>query len=295
VTVDLAVVVVTWNSADHLSACVGAVRDELPFGSEIIVVDNASSDDTPGVARELGVRLVETGANIGFGAACNRGAGETLAHVVLFLNPDCVVRPGAVKAARRALVAAPRIGAVGAALVAPDGTAQPSADEFITPGRFAVRAARTAIGRGGPIRRPPAGPVDWVFGAFLLVRRDAFDEIGGFDPAFHMYYEDMDLCWRLWRAGWEVRFASDAEAVHLGGASASLRWEGFPGREKARSLLRFERKHAPERAGLFRLAAAAAYAGFAALKAVSGIVRRAGTHDARPYWEMAGVFARGED
>jgi GT2 family glycosyltransferase len=104
----------------------------------------------------------------------------------------------------------------------------------------------------------------------------------------------MDLCWRLRRAGWQVRFAPDAEAVHLGGASASRRWEGFPGEEKARSLLMFERKHAtPGQVMAFRAAATAAYAAFAGWLALKGAVSGEGTRKAKPYLEMAKLFARG--
>jgi GT2 family glycosyltransferase len=282
--VDLSVVVVTWNSAEHLPDCIGALRGELPFASEIVVVDNASGDESASVAESLGARVLRNASNEGFGRACNRGALESTGNVILFLNPDTFVRPGAVKAARRALVAAPRVGAVGAALVSPDGAPQPAVDEFITPARFAVRA----LTRGGPVSRAPAGPVDWVFGAFLMVRRDAFDDAGGFDPDYHMYYEDMDFCWRLRARGWEVRFAPDAEVVHVGGASAARRWDGFPGEEKARSLLLFERKHAsPRQVIAFRVLATAAYGAFA------GLVSLKSTAKARPYLDMARVFARG--
>jgi N-acetylglucosaminyl-diphospho-decaprenol L-rhamnosyltransferase len=287
--VDLSVVIVTWNSAEHLPDCIEALDGELPFASEVVVVDNASTDASASVAASLGARVLANGTNEGFGRACNRGARESTGNVVLFLNPDTVVRPGAVKAARRALVAAPGVGAVGGALVAEDGSPQPAADEFITPARFALRTLRTAAGRGGPATRPPAGPVDWVFGAFLMVRRDAFEAAGGFDPDYHMYYEDMDLCWRLREAGWQTRFAPDAECVHLGGASAAHRWDGHPGEEKARSLLLFERKHAtPAQVVAFRVAATAAYAAFAGVQALRG-----GSRKARPYVDMARTFARG--
>ena len=293
---ELSVVIVTWNSAAHLEACIRALDGALPPPSEIVVVDNASTDGTASLARGLGARVLENTTNEGFGAACNRGARESTGNVLLFLNPDCVVQPGAVKAARRALVAAPRTGAVGAQLVDERGAPQPSADEFITPVRFLRRIARVTYGRGGPMRSAPDGPVDWVFGAFLLVRRDAFEEIRGFDAGFHLYYEDMDLCRRLWDAGWQVRFAADARAVHLGGASAALRWDGFPGREKARSLLRYERKHAGgAQTSAFRAAAAAAYGAYGVARAASGVVRGAGPRGGTPYFEMASVFARGED
>jgi N-acetylglucosaminyl-diphospho-decaprenol L-rhamnosyltransferase len=184
---DLSVIIVTWNSADHIADCIGALRGELPFASEIIVVDNASSDDGPQIAASMDARVLRNDTNEGFGRACNAGAAAAGGNVLLFLNPDTVVKPGAIKAARRALVAAPRVGAVGAALVTPSGAPQPATDEFITPGRFIVRAVRTALGRSPATSQPKAGPVDWVIGAFLMVRREAFGEAGGFDTDNHMF------------------------------------------------------------------------------------------------------------
>ncbi len=290
---ELSVVIVTWNSAGHLPACLAALDGELPPSSEIVVVDNASTDGSVVAARSGGARVLINAGNEGFGRACNRGAAESTGNVLLFLNPDTVVRPGAVKTARRALVAAPRTGAVGIRLVGDTGRPQPAADEFLNPARLPARIARRLV-RGAATAPVVSGTVDWVYGAFLLLRRDAFDAVGGFDPDYHMYYEDMDLCWRLREAGWSVRYEPSAEAVHVGGASAAHRWEGFPGEEKARSLLTFQRKHAtPAQLAAFRVGAAAAYGVFAAALAVRDMVRHNGRGaTAGPYWEMARMFAR---
>jgi len=285
---DLSVVIVTWNSAGHIASCLDALAGELPPSSEVVVVDNASDDRSASIARDHGTRVIENPRNTGFGAACNLGATEASGSVLLFLNPDAVVEPGAVKALRRALVAAPRVGAAGGALVNPDGTPQAAADDFISAATLVKRAAQTALGDASRKRAlAPAGEVDWVYGAFLVVRRDAWEEVGGFDDRYHMYYEDMDLCWRLRERGWQVRFAPDARAMHVGGASAAHRWDGFPGEEKARSLMRFQQTHTSSAAVVgFRVAAALAYGGFAAARAVTG-------KDAKPYWQMARVFAAG--
>jgi N-acetylglucosaminyl-diphospho-decaprenol L-rhamnosyltransferase len=243
----VAAVVVNYNARDHLIECVRSLRAEGV--ADVVVVDNASVDGSgPALAEDdPRAHFVPTGANLGFGRAANRGVAETATPYVLILNPDAIVHPGAVGALAAALRADDGLAIVGPRVDNPDGTLYPSARRFPEIG---VAAGHAFLGLVRPSNRytrnyrmldadrSRAGPVDWVSGTCMLVRRRAFDAVGGFDEAYFMYVEDVDLCWRLWRAGWRVAYEPTARVTHAVGASSEL----APYRMIAahhRSLLRF--------------------------------------------------------
>lgn len=245
-----AAVVVSYNTRELLRECLESVREEGP--SEIVVVDNASADGSPEMVRALfpEVRLLADGGNPGFGAAANRGIAACRSPYVLLLNGDTRVRPGALAALGRELDRPPRAAIAGPLLRNPDGTRQPSCFPFLGP--FEVLVMNTYLNR--LFRRTrrfrpvystlPAGEVPWVKGAALAIRREAFEGIGGFDEAYFLYGEEMDLCWRLRRAGWRVRFTPEAEVVHVEGASTGrMRPELMV--QLFASLERFHRLHSP--------------------------------------------------
>jgi N-acetylglucosaminyl-diphospho-decaprenol L-rhamnosyltransferase len=247
---DVAAVIVNYNARVHLIECVRSLRADGV--AHVLVVDNASSDGSgPALARDdPGAVFVDTGANLGFGRAANRGVALTTAPYVMILNPDAVVHPGAVKALAATLDADEALAVVGPRVDNPDGTIYPSARRFPELG---VAAGHAFLGLLAPANRftrnyrmldadrSRSGPVDWVSGTCMLVRRDAFDAVGGFDEAYFMYVEDVDLCWRLWQAGWRVAYEPGARVTHAVGASSDL----APYRMIAahhRSLLRFAAK-----------------------------------------------------
>ena len=179
----------------------------------MVVVDNGSVDGSEQVVRAAGAEWLPTGANLGYGRAANRGAAPAPARAADYLlvcNPDLELGPGAVDALVSALAADPTLGVVGPGLWNDDGSLYPSARTFpdmvdavghgllglVAPGnRFTRRYRLLDWDHSRPAQ------VDWVSGACFLVRREAWDAVGGFDPAYFMYMEDVDLCWRLHRAG----------------------------------------------------------------------------------------------
>jgi len=244
-------VVVSYNSAVYLPDCLRSLRSEGV--TEVVVVDNASSDGSPEVVRtaDAGVTVVETGVNLGFGSGANRGVAVTGSDYVLILNPDTVVEPGTVKALTAALDRDDGLAVVGPRIENLDGTLYPSVRRFPN---LTVAFGHAFIGLVWPAnpytRRyrmldwdhdRPADDVDWVGGACLLVRRSAFDLVAGFDEAYFMYVEDVDLCWRLGRAGWRIGYDPGGRVVHaLGGSSRLMPYRMIA--EHHRSLLRFVSK-----------------------------------------------------
>jgi len=223
---DVSAVVVSYRSAVLAVDCVASLR--AAGVDEIIVVVSASNDDCGArLARsDPGVVFVPLGVNRGYGAAANIGVARSRGSIAVVCNPDLVVEAGSIAALVAALDADGRVGAVGPRIDRPDGTRYPSARSFPSlmdaaghgfigllsaDNRWSRRYLRTDAGE--------AGPVDWVSGALLAVRRRAWDEVGGFDESFFMFMEDVDLCWRLRRRAWSVRYEPTARVVHLEGAS----------------------------------------------------------------------------
>jgi N-acetylglucosaminyl-diphospho-decaprenol L-rhamnosyltransferase len=219
-------VIVNYRSADHTLGCVASLR--ACGVDDLIVVDNASGDGCGArlAAADPSVVFLAMERNRGYGAAANAGVAASAAALVLVCNPDLVLDPGAVAALAGAFAADPGVAAVGPRIERPDGTRYPSARSFpsivdavghgfiglvTTSNRFSRRYLRTDADE--------AGTVDWVSGACLAVRRSAFDAVGGFDEAFFMFMEDVDLCWRLTRAGWRVAYEPAARVTHVEGVS----------------------------------------------------------------------------
>ncbi len=220
---DVAAVIVSYNVADLLVRCVESLRAD---GIErIVVVDNASSDDSVAAIRaaDPDVEVVALGRNIGFGAGVNRGVARTTEPFVVVLNPDVEVEPGSTKVLLDALEADDGLALVGPRIETPEGELYPSARTFPDMVDAAGHAFLHFVWSSNPFSRRyrmldwdhgDARDVDWVAGTHLLARRIAWDEVGGFDEAFFMYMEDVDLCWRLHRAGWRVGYEPAARIVH---------------------------------------------------------------------------------
>ena len=228
----VAAVVVNYNAASHLVAC---VRSLLAEGvADVVVADNASSDDSARVLAESGLpaRFLATGRNRGYGGGANFGIAASDSELVLVSNSDLEVQPGAVAALVAALDAEPDVAIVGPRLLDPDGSLYPSARSFPALGDALGHAF---LGLVAPRNRWSArykllgwdhavrSDVDWVSGACFLARREVLDRLGGFDESYFMYSEDVDLCWRAWRAGWRVAYEPSAAVVHTQGVSADQR------------------------------------------------------------------------
>lgn len=245
-TLDLAVVVVSWNNADCIAAALGSVLDDLRasgLSHEVWLVDSASTDATVSLVRDRfpQVKLIAHGENIGFGAGNNlalRRMGfvdgarmEGLPRTVFLLNPDTITQQGACRSLYDALMAGDDIGLVGARLSYGDGAFQHSAfrfpdlrqiwsEFFPTPGRLLEGRFNGRYPRAWYASRA-AFEVDFTLGATMMLRRDAILQTGGFDEDFFLYCEEVDWAWRLKRGGWRVLCAPSAHVTHLGGGSTS--------------------------------------------------------------------------
>ncbi|MGH9056506.1 MAG: glycosyltransferase family 2 protein [Acidimicrobiales bacterium] len=226
-------VVVSYNASAHLEHCLASLgRNGV---ATVVVVDNGSKDESRGVAEGAGATWVDAGANLGYGRAANVGAATAGARsepYILVCNPDLEVGAGAVPALVAALEADRGLGVVGPRIDNPDGTLYPSARTFPSLldafghgllGMFAPRNRFTRRYRLLDWDHGAAARVDWISGACLLARREAWEAVRGFDPVYFMYMEDVDLCWRLARAGWSVGYEPAAGVVHVQGVSTSRR------------------------------------------------------------------------
>ncbi len=267
-----------------------------PIIGSIIVVDSGSPDVgelrpvVEALSDQLPIRVLELGTNVGFGAACNRGAAVTTEPIVVFLNPDTELAQGAMSSlASRFEDDATgdshgdpsRLAVVGPTVKSPDGTVYPSARSFPSLFRSAVHAFAGVLAPGNRFSEgylhPPGGP-EWVSGTTMAVRRAAFEQVGGFDEGYFMYVEDVDLCWRLAKVGWSVAVAEDATVVHRIGGSSKVRPYSMIAAHH-RSLWRFAGRSST---GLKRLALPVVAAGLIARAAMlAALQARQGRH-ARP-------------
>jgi N-acetylglucosaminyl-diphospho-decaprenol L-rhamnosyltransferase len=241
---DVAVVVVTWNAAEYVERCLESVR-----GYETVVVDNGSTDGTPALVRERfpEVQLLEQ-ENRGMGGGNNTGMRAAGGRYWLLLNSDAWLKRGLDELVAFA-DAHPRAAVVGPRLENPDGSLQRSvrgeptlwrlATEYLFLRKLAPRTEALNAFYGGGFDHASAREVESLYGAALLVRREAADEVGLFDESFFMFSEETDWLHRFRAAGWEVWFTPAAEVVHLGGAShgGTLYVENLSG------ILRFLAKH----------------------------------------------------
>jgi N-acetylglucosaminyl-diphospho-decaprenol L-rhamnosyltransferase len=231
----IGVVIVNYNAGPHLARCLGSVRTAFPATSiRTVVVDNGSVDGSQRAASTLSVDLVEVGANLGFARAANLGASRTDAELLLFLNPDAWLRRGALDLLLETLHTSTSCAVVAPGIVDDDDSPQGNArgDPDMLTGLFGRSSAlRRWLPESGLARRnvlaQPASPVDggghevdWVSGACMLVRREAFDQVEGFDERYFLYWEDADLCRRLANRGLTTRYVPGARVSHPGGLSA---------------------------------------------------------------------------
>lgn len=231
--VELAIIIVNWNVRDLLAEALDSLRQNTllaPERYEVIVVDNASEDGSADMLREHfpWVRLIESGANLGFAPGCQVGYNTTKAPIVLLLNPDTVVHEGAIDTMLETLTADPTIGVLGSRLLNSDGSFQRAAGGAF-PTLVNLFCNYMFVGKILPRRFKPdpvyietdtdgVRDIDWVSGASLMFRRSA---VGAqiFAPDFFMFGEDMDLCRRVARQGYRVVFSGRQSITHHHGRS----------------------------------------------------------------------------
>ncbi|WP_219731550.1 glycosyltransferase family 2 protein [Frigoribacterium sp. NBH87] len=232
---DVLCITVTYSPGPTLEAFVGSLAPNGFPPGRVVVVDNGSTDGAPEAVAEAHpeVTLVRAPGNVGYGRAVNLGAEQARSadEWLLVCNPDTLATPDTLARLLEAAHRAPRAGALGPRVLDPDGSVYPSAR--------ALPSIRTGIGHALLSGVWPSNPwtrryqqrdvsasaspaeVGWLSGAFLLLRREAFDQIGGFDPDFFMYFEDVDLGRRLAEAGWSNLFVPEAVVTHVGGESTA--------------------------------------------------------------------------
>ncbi len=254
------IVIVAADSGELLQDAVAStLAQSAPI--ELILVDNASSDGAPAralaaCAGDARLRLIENGANLGFGPACNRGAAVARGGALLFQNPDCVLQVDTVARLRAALESGSGIGLLGVTVCNPDDSPA-RANRRRAP--TLRRALMSALGLARFESRWPAlagielpaadagealEDVDAVSGALMLLRREAFEAVGGFDEGYFLHAEDLDLCRRLRDAGWRVAVAGAIRVRHAQGSSSRHR-PLFVAWHKHRGLWRYLRRFDP--------------------------------------------------
>lgn len=235
---DVAFVVVSYNGRELLRSCLESIFQYAgSHAFEVVVVDNASSDGSPEMVRVEfpGVVIVEAGHNLGFAAANNLGLARTSAPLVFLLNPDTEITSGCLDALTRVLDQRPDVAIAAPLLTNDDGSLQYSIRRFPTiRGQFAELlflhrvAARlgVAVGEVDYVADHYARDLDaeWVTGAAMLVRRAAFERIGGFDEDFFLYSEEKDLCYRMREVGGRTTFVPESRVRHSGAGSGSSEW-----------------------------------------------------------------------
>jgi N-acetylglucosaminyl-diphospho-decaprenol L-rhamnosyltransferase len=221
-------VVVSYNSRDHLRACVEPLA-RLDWVA-VVVVDNASPDASLDVVRDLPVRTIAGTDNVGFGRGSNAGTRLGSAPYVLFLNPDARIEGAALRKLVDFLERDESVGLVAPRIESEEGRLHHSLRRFprlrstYAQALFLHRLLPRAAWTDEVVRAADAyateGDQEWVSGACMLVRRALLDQIGGFDERFFLYCEDMDLCLRIHTAARRVVYVPEAQATHVGGASA---------------------------------------------------------------------------
>jgi N-acetylglucosaminyl-diphospho-decaprenol L-rhamnosyltransferase len=259
-----AAVVINYEAGAALSRCVGSLLGDTSAGAtpHIVVVDNGSSDGSAAAVEHASpaVTVLHPGENLGYARAANLGIRGTDSPVVAVCNPDLEVGEGTAAAMLARFAAEPDLAAAGPMIRNPDGTIYPSARsvprlrDAVGHGLFGlVRPTNRFTRRYRQLDADPRRPrdVDWVSGAAVWLRRDAIAGVGGWDERYFMYVEDVDLCWRLRRAGWRVGYEPTGSVMHVQGATTAK----HPYRmiaEHHRSLFRFaaRRWHGLRRLGL---------------------------------------------
>jgi N-acetylglucosaminyl-diphospho-decaprenol L-rhamnosyltransferase len=254
---DLSIIIVNWNTCQMLADCLNCVEATVKgFAYEVIVVDNGSTDGSQAMLGEQfpHARLIQNQENVGFARANNQAMAVSEGRYALLLNSDALLVDNAAQALIDLAEAQPQAGVVGAQLLNPDGSFQASHTPF--PSLWQEFMILSGVGRmlhgrwypsRGPEEEKGSQMVDYVEGACMLARREAYADAGGLDESYFMYAEEVDLCYAMRNKGWQVWYQPAARVIHLGGGSSRNRRT----RREAdlyRSRVRFLRQHYGDRA-----------------------------------------------
>lgn len=244
---ELAVVTVSYGSGEVLPAFLDSLAAASTRPFDVVIADNGPEPGTLAeLARRRHVRVVPTGGNLGYGRGANFGVALTASEWVVIANPDIEWQPGCIDELLAAAKRWPKAGSLGPLIRTIDGEIYPSARDLPSLGRGIGHALLGWWWPSNPWtasyrherEAPREGPAGWLSGSCLLLRRSAFDAVGGFDPSYFMYFEDVDLGERLQRAGWRNIYVPSAEVVHTGG-HASARSPSRMASEHHRSAWRY--------------------------------------------------------
>jgi GT2 family glycosyltransferase len=247
-TPSISIVIVSYNSRELLHDCLLSIEAEPR--EQVIVVDNTSSDGSiEMVKRDFPwVKLILNPKNNGYGAAANLAIESCSSKYVLLLNSDTLIKTGTLELLTDYLDQHPHVAIAGPQLLNIDGTPQSSYFEFPTPLQTLLK--ETSLSRFVRRSSPESNgslAVPWVLGAALVIRRVAFEAVGGFDESFFMYFEEVDLCYRLDHAGWQTHFVPEASVMHVGAASTK-RHRANMLKQFYKSLGQFYQQHYSSRA-----------------------------------------------
>jgi hypothetical protein len=205
----MSVIIVAYCSAAQIERCLDSVCAQEGLSTEVIVVENASGDGTAETVRRYGrgVRLLANHENIGFGRACNQGFAASKGQLIYLLNPDAeIVGKNALRCLAREMANHPQWGMAGTRIVSHNG---PSFPNYSYPGQKKVRNDFHTL----------PGRIAWVLGASMVIRRDVYAALNGFDPDYFLYSEETDFCLRLRKQGHKIGYVESIEVQHIGGAS----------------------------------------------------------------------------
>jgi N-acetylglucosaminyl-diphospho-decaprenol L-rhamnosyltransferase len=220
---------VTYSPGEALTEFLTSLRTATTSSYDVVLADNGSTDGAPEAAVGPGVTLVPTGGNLGYGRGANAGAAGAAGEWLVIANPDVVWSPGSLDVLLEAGARWPGAACLGPAIRTPDGQLYPSARAFPSLGRGIGHALFGWFWPSNPwtrsyraeVGKPVEGPTGWLSGSCMLVRRAAFEQVGGFDPSYFMYCEDMDLCRRFAEAGWTNVHVPSAVVTHIGAHATS--------------------------------------------------------------------------
>lgn len=225
---DLSIVIVSWNTRDLLAKCLASIY-KYPFSGafEVLVVDNASIDGSAEMVRHdyPKVSLFANTDNVGFAKANNQAIRHCTGNYILLLNPDTELKADALDQLVAFMEQTPRAGAAGSQLLNPDGTVQVSCHPELTLGREIWRLLHLdqvvplAVYRQERWETDRAREVDIIQGASLILRKSALDQVGWLDEDYFIYTEEVDLCYRMKKAGWKLYWVPQSRVIHYGGQS----------------------------------------------------------------------------
>lgn len=225
---DLSIIIVNWNTADLLIQCLESIYANPPKNRfEVLVLDNDSSDQSVPLVQQRfpQVTLLASKENLGFAGGNNQAIQQSQGRYVLLLNPDTEVKPGALDELTQFMEANPQAGAAGSCLLNPDGTLQHSCYPFPTPARELWRLLHLdalylyALYRMDTWNRHEVQEVDVIQGASLILRREVLNQVGLLDDTYFMYTEEVDLCYRIQKQGWQLYWIPQSQVIHYGGQS----------------------------------------------------------------------------